>query len=313
MLGGLSGFLACALFVKALPLFAYFAMTPLLMAGLSSGVRSAISASAVGSLVVLIAGTVTATYSGVAMYVATQVIPAVVLTYFLMQSRKQDQVRYWYPFDRALSFLTLAGLFIGAIVMVSWIGESDVSMTEMVRSWLKSGVFGVIENGSASAPVAAPMKMEIERMLNTIAPYFVGVMGMSWVFMLAINTFMAQAFLLPSQQFGRSLIRLGDFQLSFFVIIWGVVFAAVALFTEGTLAFVGLNGLFMLASLCLLSGLGVVHVWARRFKARRWVLLGVYVVLAIVSWMAILVAVLGLADHWIRIRDRVDAANQNDN
>ena len=55
------------------------------------------------------------------------------------------------------------------------------------------------------------------------------------------------------------------------------------------------------------AGLAVVHAICRRIGARTAVLVVFYVFLVLFTWPAVLVAGLGLVDHWLGFRRRLRA------
>ena len=81
-----------------------------------------------------------------------------------------------------------------------------------------------------------------------------------------------------------------------------------ALVGTGDLAFLSFSLMLVLCLPFLFAGLAVVHAACRRLRARTAALVAFYVFLVLFTWPAVLLAGLGLIDHWAGIRQRLRAA-----
>ena len=57
----------------------------------------------------------------------------------------------------------------------------------------------------------------------------------------------------------------------------------------------------------MLTGLGVVHIFANKTNYSASILFVLYLVITFSRWAAILVVLVGIADHFLKLRNKVQA------
>ena len=81
---------------------------------------------------------------------------------------------------------------------------------------------------------------------------------------------------------------------------------------EGLLEYIARNLAIVFAVPFLLQGLAVIHSMAARLRARRVLLVGFYLMVAFTGWLALPVVGLGLAEPYIRLRERFGLRRKGD-
>lgn len=94
---------------------------------------------------------------------------------------------------------------------------------------------------------------------------------------------------------------------------WDALFLALVILTllwqETALRHVALNASIVAGVPHSLIGLAVFHAWVKDYPYRRLLLLAFYALLVVVGWLPLLV-LLGLAEEWWRLRDKMSAKSR---
>ncbi|MBM3950078.1 MAG: DUF2232 domain-containing protein [Rhodospirillales bacterium] len=285
-------------------LLIYLGPLPLMLTGLALGVRPALAACGVGALVAgLLAGPL-----AMLLYVVGHALPGALVVWLgLSRQPKVDIVvgdetgngstitpAEWYPHGHVVAWLAaLAAALIAAAALALSSGEG---FQAAVAAHIEKGMAALLPTlgGAERSPLVA-----------TMIGLFPGWIGVSWVAMGAVNAVMAEAVLIRT---GRALrpkpvwseITLPDW------LSWLLVGAALlALIGPGDVGYTGRNLALALAFPHFLLGLAVVHGLANRTPQPRALLVGFYVVLFISAWALLVVAAVGVLEHWIGIRNRL--------
>ncbi len=326
----LGGALSALLMASATPLVAgaltplamlpaYLSQLPLLAVGLGLGVSAAIKAGVAAAVASALAANV---IYGL-MFAALVAAPAVLLTGVLLTRRPApDGLLAWAPLGHAAG--VMCAFASGAIVFAT-----------VMTSGLEGGLFGQLERLAASiaAEFDAPLAdnptisgRELAEAFVGVAPFAPGIMGASWLFMLAANGALAQTILRRAGRNLRPSPKFTDFSVpGWLSIAWGVVTLAWIAF-DGAAATLAANLVLVLSVPFFFAGLAVVHAWAARFgMARRGIkgvlLFGLYGSLVLIRTPIVLIVVaIGLIDDVADLRRRagahqsaVPARHPNDN
>ena len=307
LLAGLAGaasaglYLAVGLGSFGALILAYLAQLPLFAAGLGVGFPAAVAASAIGLVVVALALPLTAA----GLFALTTAAPVLVLTAHALRSRQaEDGSTAWYPAGyliATLNALALILLLAGALVLSGREGGMVGAGRELVSDMLRglSGTAGEAEI-DAAPPAHGPM--------TALLPALVLI---SWQLMVIVNGLLAQGAL---SRFGAN-IRPGEPFAALFLPGWPrpVLAAAVALaLLPGQFGDFGRNAAVVALLPFFLLGLSVIHAISHRWAGRAFVLLGVYLILFVAGWPAVIVAAIGVLEPWTRLRTRFGTPRRAD-
>jgi hypothetical protein len=271
-------------------LVACLAPLPLMAVGLALGPKAAAVAAASGIVFALaVAGLAAAT-----VYASLHALPAALVVERALARGS------WAGNDGARAAgVALASLAVfvaalaGAIAVVGGGGGIETA----VRGFLDQGVALTMSGLPADAR---------ERFVATAAPMFLGLTGVSWQLLIAMNAIAAQR--LVSRR-GRAVRPTPEWSKltvpDWFA--WPLVgAAAISLVTGGDAQYLARNAAMILAVPYFFLGLTVVHALARR-SAAKGLLLGVfYVVLVLFTLVAgAIVAGLGMIEQWVGLRERI--------
>lgn len=271
----------------------YLAPVPLLAAGLSSGFAAAAMAAVVAS-VALLAGV---GLKVVGFYLVVTAIPALLIARHALKARTDETTgtTEWYPVGDILGWLTLYGLFLLAGVTIYFSGAPG-GLEGSVRTSLR-GFFDQIQvGGTGRFPFP----------IDEIARYFTGMVLSVWLLITLVDTVLAQNLLARAGKSLRPTPAYSQIELPRWL-EFAFLIAIIAAFLPGTLGMLGRNASPLLSTPFFLLGLAVIHTLSRRIAARGAVLVALYFLLALVSWLSAVVVLVGLVEQWTSLRQRFSA------
>ncbi len=283
-----------ALVVPGGLLFVLLAPLPLFLAGLSMGLRAVLVAGAAACLALGLLG------GGLAALAILVILagPVVVLVRQALLGRTTaDGDIEWYPPGLLATWLAGIGaalLLFSALMQSGGAGIEATLQAEMTRTL------------ALFLPEMA--QEDLSEVARSISFFGLGASLDSWLLLLAVNAVLAQGVL---GRFGRNLRPAPDITtmaLPNWLPLALAGTALVALVGTGDLAFLSFSLMLVLWLPFFFAGLAVVHAACRRIGARTAVLVVFYVFLVLLTWPAVLLAGLGLIDHWLGFRRRLRAA-----
>ncbi len=297
---GLLSALAALTFLSGSPLalgLVYLAPLPLMMAGLSRGSR----VTSIGVLAGVVATGAIGGISTASLFGLAQGLPAwaaVRLALTPLKSSPAGTIN-WPPAGNVLSGLTMLGAVFLAFTAIAV--EDGLSVVVAAQLSEAVGVF-------------APNLAEAERQAMTYAllPLFPGSVAASWVMMAVINASLAQRALVRIDQALRPSPVFSDLALPQWM-AWPLVGAAGLALAGGAMGageveYLGRNLAIVLAAPYFFVGLAVVHTLARQVGHGGALLIAFYLVILVSLWAALVVAGVGIVEHWFGLRSRMSAA-----
>jgi hypothetical protein len=267
----------------------YMTQLPLFVAGLWLGTGAAALAALTATLVLLALSDILAA----AIFAAVNAVPVVVLVRQALLARSgSDGTVVWYPPGLLTAWLTalaLAGIAVALLLLGGPAG---------LQSVLQS-VVGEVLDRLARHPVA-----DRDQAAALVAMVIPGIVAASWMIMLVANAALAQGVLARFGANWRPSPDLAGLGLPLWVpVALGLAAAAVAF--GGALRFIGINMLIALSVPFCLAGLAVLHAVARHMSHPVMALVIFYMLAAIFGWPFLAVAVLGLLESWLGLRQRL--------
>ena len=180
---------------------------------------------------------------------------------------------------------------------IAFVGRGEAGVEAAVAAFLQSGLAAAVGGLPAEAG---------QRFIETAAPMFVGLSGVSWQLVIVANGVLAQRIVSRRGRAIRqtpawSALELPDW------LAWPLVgAAAISLVTSGDAQYLARNSAMILSVPYFFLGLTVVHALARRSAAKGLLLTVFYVVLVVFTLIVgAIVAGLGMIEQWAGLRDRV--------
>ncbi|MEE2761293.1 MAG: DUF2232 domain-containing protein [Pseudomonadota bacterium] len=273
-------------------LFAYFALLPLLLIGLSLGLVKV-------TIAIVVAAIAVAGLAGLgqaAVYVASISMPAWLITRYGVTSRSGPGgvSAPFSPGDILVRVAIGGGLLLMLAALAT--GNSD----ESFEIWV--GTF--IERMLSARLAAASVEAERVLFAQSLTPLFPAITALSWLIMVVINAALAQMLLTRGGKNLRSRVAYTQTAISEWYYWVFIAAAALSLLASGSVEYLTRNLAVILAAPFLFVGLGVIHCLARRVTAPGMALTAFYVVLILFSWAGIIVAGLGFLEPWTRLNRR---------
>ena len=299
IIGAGSGVVSAALFASAATATAiaailfYLTPLPLGLAGLGWGASAAAIAGLVGTLLIaLVLGPGPA-----GAFAAAAGMPIALLSYLALQSRpimvQADGTPAgieWYPPGRLLGWVAIiAGVL--AAVMVLYFGPDAESYKAAI---------GKLVDASTLKEVDPEGKIFNAEVISRALP---AAFAIIWLSIILFNFWLAGLIVNASGHAMRPWPRLDRLDLpnAFFIVF---TLALIGSFLPGLpgLMATGISGALLYAY--VLQGLAVLHAYTRGFAYRSLLLGGLYLGIVLIGWVAIVVAILGLAEPMLRLRER---------
>lgn len=308
LIGAGSGLVSAALFASAATTTAlagvlfYLAPLPLCLAGLGWG-GMAVLFSALTSTVVIGASL------GPAMaviFAITVAAPTALLVHLALLSRPavapQGQhvaALEWYPSGRIVGWAALmAGLLAGLLVLI--LGYDQESYRESIREILNHSALKELDRDGTLFTDET-----IASLSGMLAQALPAAFAVIWLTITLFNLWMAGLIVDASGRALRPWPDLHALELpnALVLIFAGALAASFLPGLPGLLA-IGLAGALLFAY--VLQGLAVIHVATRGVPLRSLLLAAVYLGILLLGWVAIVVAIVGLAEPLLGLRQRAN-------
>ena len=308
LIGAGSGLIAAALFASAATATAlagvlfYLAPLPVCLAGLGWGGRAALLSALTGTVVIAAAlGVATA-----AVFAISIAAPSALLTHLALLSRpaitpqgRQVAALEWYPPGRIVGWAALlAGLLAGLLVL--FLGYDQETYRKSIREILSHSALKELDPDGTlfTEDTIANLSIVLARALPAA-------FAVVWLTITLFNLWMAGLIVNASGHALRPWPDLDALELpnAFLLVFAGALAASFLPGLPGLLA-TGLAGALLFAY--VLQGLAVIHVYSQGVPARGLLLATVYLGILLLGWVAVIVAILGLAEPLLGLRQRAN-------
>ena len=284
-------------------MLAYFAQAPIVATGLALGFMPAAVAAAIAAVLVALGSPGVGALS---FFVLTSALPVLIIVYFAIQNRirdgeGEDGSVEWYPVGRLLGWLTVLALVAFVAAYLVFLGAEN-GVRGATETYLRN-VLGALRNVQADAAA-------VDQLITTMAAIFPAVAAASWLLMIVVNGVMAQKFLTASGKNLRPIPAYSEIEVP----IWPaavVIFGALVAIFGGNAGFFGINVMLIGTIPFFFIGLAVLHSISAAWPGRLFLLVGAYLFLVLLVWPAAIIALLGLIEHWVRLRERMHARRSN--
>lgn len=312
IIGAAAGLVSAALFSSAATATAlagilfYLAPLPLCLAGLGWGSIAAILSALTGALLVAaLLGLPTAAFFALSMGV-----PITVLCYLALLSRpvavaagESAPALEWYPPGSLVGWAAvMGGLLAGAMVLM--LGYDAESYRDSIRTLLDHSALKELDPDGTLFT-----EDTIAKLSSVLARALPAAFAVIWLSITLFNMWLAGLIVEASGRALRPWPRLDALELpnAFLLLFAGALALSFLPGVAGLLA-TGLAGALLFAY--VLQGLAVLHAYSRGLPFRGLLLTAVYLGIVLLGWVAIAVAVLGLAEPMLHLRERAAMRGQ---
>ncbi len=275
---------------------------PIFLAGLGWGWRfAAVAGGASATFVGLLAGPLAG-----AIYALTQIVPAIILSYLALLNRaykpegSDAAVTEWYPVGRLVLWAAVMAGTITLLVLLI-IGQDFEELRAGLKTYLSEAIKTSMPESAGGAPLD---EQQLETMTNIVVAVMPAASAVSWLTALVFNLWLAGRITLAAGQLQRPWpdISAMEFPPGTALMLLASMLGTGAKGIAGAVGTAFL-GAFFLAY--VFAGLAVIHYVTRGKSWRSLGLWMLYVGLLIVAvWIAVIIALVGLAERPLRLRDR---------
>ncbi|MDD3287683.1 MAG: DUF2232 domain-containing protein [Alphaproteobacteria bacterium] len=312
----LAGVMGGAMFVAAstygdtlLVFLAYFSIIPLIVCGLGSG-------SLIGGIASLISTGVVMVFSGPQIsltYFLAFSLPAFLLMLLALRYRQgSDGTLYWYPEGYLLIATALYPCILLVIAGFMASGEEGglLEMSTRALEGIMNTMKDDISNNMANIDAdKAAQLMEGFKQMDLVLPKFAeflpAFLGCVWIFFIIICGSASQSILKQQHWNLRDSFKLNDLQIPNWFITAVAASGLIGFFGPVPYDHIGNNLCVMLCVPYFFLGISVAHVYASTFKMPWLVLLVFYTLMSLMFWLVMLVALLGVIEQNINLRQRL--------
>ncbi len=306
MIGAGAGLVSATLFASAATasvlagILFYLAPLPIFLAGLGWASTAAIFAALTGTVVVGAAlGPAAA-----AIFALAVAVPAALLSHLALLSRPaetaQGQVMgatEWYPPGRLVGWAALmAGALAALLVLI--VALDQEAYRETIRQTLEHPAFKELDRDGTLLT-----EENVTKLVAVLARALPAAVAIVWLIITLFNFWIAGLIVDASGRALRPWPDLNAFELpNGLVVVFAIALAGSFLPGVPGLIATGFAGALLLAY--VLQGLAVIHVYSRGVPMRGLLLATVYLAIFLLGWVALLVAILGLAEPLLGLRER---------
>jgi len=315
LIGAGAGLVSAALFASAATatslagILFYLAPLPICLAGLGWGWIAAAVAALAGMVVV--GGVLGLAPSAV--FAGAIAMPMAVLCYLALLSRPaaapQGQASVgleWYPVGRLVGWASvIAGAL--AAIMVLTLGYDADSYRDSIKDLLQNSALKELDRDGTLINEST-----IGGLSSVLARTLPAAFAIVWQSIALFNLWLAGVIVEASGRALRPWPALDAIELpnAFFLAFTASLLASFLPGIAGLLA-TGFAGALLFAY--VLQGLAVLHAFSRGMPFRGLLLSAVYIGILLLGWVAVAIAILGLAEPILRLRDRAATRGQPPN
>lgn len=311
LIGAGAGLVAAALFASAATgtalagILFYLAPLAVCLAGLGWGAAAAAVAALTGTVVV--AATIGPAIG--AIFALAIGAPMAVLCYLALLSRPIPAPQSaaggfeWYPVGRLVGWsAVMAGVL--AAIMVLTLGYDAETYRDSIKSVLEHGALKELDRDGTLFN-----ETTIGGLSSVLARALPAAFAIVWQSTALSSLWLAGVIVDASGRALRPWPRLEAFELpnAFFLAFTGSLLASFLPGMAGLLA-TGFAGALLFAYVLL--GLAVLHAFTRGMQFRGLLLAAIYLGILLLGWVAVAVAILGLSEPMLRLRERAAARGQ---
>ena len=315
LIGAGAGLVSAALFASAATATAlagvlfYLAPLPSCLAGLGWGWMAAAIAALAGTVV---ACSVLGLAAG-AIFAGAIAMPMAVLCYLTLLSRPATGPQgeatgavEWYPIGRLVGWAAVIGGALAA-TMVLTLGYDADTYRNSIKELLQNSALKELDRDGSLINDST-----IGGLSSVLARTMPAAFAIVWQTIALFNLWLSGVIVEASGRALRPWPKLDTIEIpnAFFLAFTASLLASFLPGMAGLLA-TGLAGALLFAY--VLQGLAVLHAFSRCMPFRSLLLAAVYIGILLLGWVAVAVAILGLSEPMLRLRERAAARGQPPN
>ena len=315
IIGAGAGLISATLFASAATatpvgiLLLYLTPLPLYLAGLGWGSAAALLAALVGTM---LAGATLGPGIAVTFALAAGG-PAAFFSHLALLSRPASAQPVasgpleWYPPGRLVTWAALIAGALGSLFFIVSLGSDPESFRHSISEILKEGVLKELDRDGTLLT-----EENVADLANLVIRALPAAFAVVWLSVMLFNLWIAGLIVNASGRAPRPWPHLHGFDLPNALVL--LFAAALALsFLPGTPGIVATGFAGALLFAYVLQGLAVIHVYSQGMPLRGLLLAAVYLGILLLGWVAVLVAILGLAEPLLGLRQRPSPGGQPPN
>ena len=220
-------------------------------------------------------------------------------------SRAGPSQKCWYSISNLSLFLIVPPTFCFVLLTAYfWIYGQGLGfvLIEKTNEMFDLYITALKGQGQNINPSLSKQLDGVKKSFADTAPALVSIF---WMSLIVLNGLIAQSILKKSNRNQRPSFAIREIQIPrpfALIFLFSLVLAS---FSSGELGYLVTNLTAILAFPVMLTGLGVIHTFADKTNYNGSILFVVYLIITFSRWAAILVVLVGIADHFLKLRNKV--------
>jgi len=224
-------------------------------------------------------------------------------------SKAGPSLEEWYSISKLALFLIVPPtLFFVLLTAYFWLYGQGLGFViiEKTNEIFELYISALKSQGQNINPSLSLKLDGIKQSFSDTAPALIAIF---WMSLIVLNGLLAQSILKKSNRHKRPSFAIREVQIPRLFAVIFLSGLALASFSHGELGYLVTNLTAVLAFPVMLAGLGVVHMLADKTNYSGSILFILYLIIAFSRWAAILVVLVGIADHFLKLKNKVQENN----
>ena len=235
---------------------------------------------------------------------AVYILPVLLLSLLALRHRYDDNGNlFWYPAGRLVAALVLYPIMAYGCFSLM-IGDKGVE--HFLHEMLVSHIQGVLASPQVAVQIQGQENPELAAQITAgLVALLPGMMILGWIVSMLTSALWTQFSLLSNKTALRPLPHLDEFDIPGWLLPLFAIMVLLSFFYEGQVSFFARNTLLPLVVPYFILGVSLFHLWAGRRKNKMLFLVLFYLLLSTV-YPIVLVALVGVLEPWLHLRQRIN-------
>ena len=232
-------------------------------------------------------------------------------TYFCEKatSRSEPTHQDWYSLSNLAILLVVPPILVFILASTYFWAHGQglgAMLLEKTNAIVDLYIVALKDRGHTINPSISLQLEAIKKSFSNTAPALIAIF---WMTLIVLNGLLAQSILKKAKRNQRPVFAIREIEVPRIFAITFLFIIVVASFSAGQFGYILTNLAAILAFPVMLAGLGLLHIVASKTNYSSSILFVLYLIITFSRWAAILIVMLGIVDHFLKLRGKFQADN----
>ena len=232
-------------------------------------------------------------------------------TYFCEKatSRSDPTHQDWYSLSNLAILLVVPPILVFILASTYFWAHGQglgAMLLEKTNAIVDLYIVALKDRGHTINPSISLQLEAIKKSFSNTAPALIAIF---WMTLIVLNGLLAQSILKKAKRNQRPVFAIREIEVPRIFAITFLFIIVVASFSAGQFGYILTNLAAILAFPVMLAGLGLLHIVASKTNYSSSILFVLYLIITFSRWAAILIVMLGIVDHFLKLRGKFQADN----